>query len=147
MNYYEVSFLKSPLNPLTYESLEEIKIGTKVLVPLGNRKKQTPAVVIKKVPKPEFKCVEILEILPFYYDEKMFEIAKFISQYYVCSLGEALSVYVPFDEKIQEEENKIEFDSKICLSKEQEKAYNFCQEKKTSLTFCKYRKWKNRNLY
>ncbi len=135
MNYYEVSFLKSPLNPLTYESLEEINIGTKVLVPLGNRKKQTPAVVIKKVAKPDFKCVKILEVLPFYYDEKMFEIAKFISQYYVCSFGEALSVYVPFDENIKEEENKIEFDSKINLSKEQEKAFAFCQEKKQALLF------------
>ncbi len=41
MNFYEVSFLKSPLAPLTYQSTEEINIGTKVFVPLGKRRKNS----------------------------------------------------------------------------------------------------------
>ena len=60
--YYEVSFLKSPLNPLTYECDEKIAIGSKVFVKLGNRKKLSDAVIIKEVEKPKFKCVKIDEI-------------------------------------------------------------------------------------
>lgn len=135
MNFYELTFLKSPLNYLTYQSKDKIKIGTKVLVPLGNRKKQTEAVVIKKVEKPEFKCLDILEITNFYFDEKMLEIAKFISQYYVCSLGEALGVFIPFNILSKKDEPKDKFESNITLSKEQEKAYEFLQNKKQALLF------------
>ena len=134
MNYYEVSLLKSPLTPLTYQSQEEIEIGTKVLVQLRNRKKLSDAVVIKKVDEPTFKCVNIQEITSFYYDSKMLEVAKFISQYYVCSLGEALGVYIPFDKELESSTQKS-FESDIKLSNEQEEAYNFCQEKKQALLF------------
>lgn len=135
MNFYEVSFLKSPLNFLTYQSIEYIEIGTKVLVPLGNRKKQTEAIIVRKVDQPKFKCLDILEITNFFYDKKMFEISRFISQYYVCSLGEALGVFTPFDKNIEKIEIDKKFDSKIALSNEQIKAFNFCQEKKQALLF------------
>ena len=134
MNYYEVSLLKSPLEPLTYQSDEDIKVGTKVLVQLRNRKKLTDAVIIKKVEKPKFKCVDIEEITPFYYDSKMFEVSKFISQYYVCSFGEALGVYIPFNKEFEHNCTKT-FESNILLSKEQEQAFAFCQEKKQALLF------------
>ena len=134
MNYYEVSLLKSPLEPLTYQSDEDIKVGTKVLVQLRNRKKLTDAVIIKKVEKPKFKCVNIEEITPFYYDSKMFEVSKFISQYYVCSFGEALGVYIPFNKEFEHNCTKT-FESNILLSKEQEQAFAFCQEKKQALLF------------
>lgn len=85
INYYEVSLLKSPLSPLTYQSEEIVQIGTKILVWLRGRKNLSEAVIIKKVEKPSFKCVDIAEVLDYYYDEKMLEIAKFTSQYYVSS--------------------------------------------------------------
>jgi primosomal protein N' (replication factor Y) len=88
MYYYELALLKSPLNTLTYQSEENIKLGTKVAVTLGNRKVLNEAVVIKKVEKPSFKCSDIIEITNEYFDEKMLQIATFVSQYYVCSLGE-----------------------------------------------------------
>ena len=134
MNYYEVSLLKSPLEPLTYQSDEDIKVGTKVLVQLRNRKKLIDAVILKKVEKPKFKCVNIEEITPFYYDSKMFEVSKFISQYYVCSFGEALGVYIPFNKEFEHNCTKT-FESNILLSKEQEQAFAFCQEKKQALLF------------
>ncbi len=135
MNYYEVAFLKSPLSPLTYQSEDSLEIGQKVLVTLGRRKKLTEAVILKSVGKPEFKCVFIDEATTFFYDGKMLEIASFISQYYVCSLGEALSVYTPFDKTISNMNESQEFISNIELSKEQEKAYHFCEDKKQALLF------------
>ena len=135
MNFYEVSLLKSPLGFLTYQSDEDIKIGTKVLVFLGNRKKETNAVVIKKVSEPKFKCIDISEITDFYYDAKMLEIAKFISQYYVCSLGEALSIFIPFKNSTNTINCEKKFNSNINFSSEQENAYNFLKNKKQALLF------------
>ncbi len=135
MFYYEVALLKSPLNNLTYQSEEEIEIGSKVLVKLRNRKVLSDAVVIKKVEKPEFKCVSIEEITSEYYDKQMLETAKFVSQYYVCSLGEAISVYNPFNSEVKDLKEKYSFDCNIVLSREQTKAYDFLNKKKQALLF------------
>jgi len=135
MFYYELALLKSPLNNLIYQSEEEIKIGSKVLVKLQRRKVSNDAVVIQKVEKPEFKCVKIEEITEEYYDKQMLETAKFVSQYYVCSLGEALSVYIPFNKQIIDLNDKYSFDCNIELSKEQTKAYDFLNKEKQALLF------------
>ncbi|MBP7769915.1 MAG: primosomal protein N' [Aliarcobacter sp.] len=135
MFYYEVALLKSPLNNLTFQSEEEIQIGTKVLIKLRQRKSLDEAVLIKKVEKPKFKCTDISEITSEFYDEKMQQIATFVSQYYICSMGEALSVYNPFDKNIKAILNEEKFDSKILLSKEQEKAKEFLKQKKQALLF------------
>jgi primosomal protein N' (replication factor Y) len=65
----------------------------------------------------------------------MLEIAIFTSQYYVCSLGESLSLYTPYDKTIKLDDKSYEFDSNIKLSPQQTKAYNFCEEKKQALLF------------
>lgn len=135
MFYYEVALLRSPLNPLTYQNEEEIKLGTKVAVKLRNRKNLTYGVIVKKVEEPKFKCVSIDEITNEYYDFNMLETAKFVSQYYVCSLGEALSVYIPFNSDIKKLDEEQIFDCEIDLSKEQTKAYDFLNEKKQALLF------------
>ncbi len=135
MFYYELALLKSPLNNLTYQSEDKITIGSKVKVKLQQRKVLDEAVVIKEVEKPSFKCSEIIEITNEYFDEKMLLIATFVSQYYVCSLGEALSVYHCFDKNITKILNEQKFNSKIVLSQEQEKAKNFLDEKKQALLF------------
>jgi primosomal protein N' (replication factor Y) (superfamily II helicase) len=135
MFYYELALLKSPLNNLTYQSLQDIKIGSKVCVKLRNRKSLSDAVIIKKVEKPEFKCVDIDEVTSEYYDVQMLETAKFVSQYYVSSLGEALSVYIPFNSEIKDLVQEHIFDCKIELSSEQTKAYDFLNKKKQALLF------------
>lgn len=135
MYFYELALLKSPLENLTFQSEEEIKIGTKVLIKLKQRKALDEAVIIKIVEKPDFKCTDISEITNEFYDEKMLEIASFISTYYVCSLGEALSIYNPFDKNIKQLLNEEKFDSKIVLSSLQEKAKEFLKEKKQALLF------------
>ncbi|MEA3288674.1 MAG: primosomal protein N' [Campylobacterota bacterium] len=134
MNYYEIALLKSPLKPLTYQSEEDIEIGLKVEVKLQNRPKLLEGVVVAKVEKPDFKCVDIQTVTKYHYDKKMMETASFISKYFVCALGEALSVYTPFYE-VEKEEKSKEIKSDIVLSKEQQKAYDFCMGKDTSLLF------------
>lgn len=135
MYFYELALLKSPLENLTFQSEEEIKIGTKVLIKLKQRKAFDEAVIIKIVEKPDFKCTDISEITSEFYDEKMLEIASFISTYYVCSLGEALSIYNPFDKNINQVIDEEKFDSKIVLSSLQEKAKEFLKQKKQALLF------------
>ena len=135
MFYYELALLKSPLNNLTFQSENQIKLGTKVLIKLRQRKVLDEAVVIKEVLIPSFKCTDISEITNEYFDEKMLQIATFVSQYYVCSMGEALSVYNAFDKTIIPIFNEEKFDSKIVLSKEQEKAKEFLRQKKQALLF------------
>ena len=135
MFYYELALLKSPLNNLTFQSENQIALGTKVLIKLRQRKSLDEAVVIKEVEIPSFKCTDISEITNEYFDEKMLQIATFVSQYYVCSMGEALSVYNAFDKTIIPIFNEEKFDSKIVLSKEQEKAKEFLRQKKQALLF------------
>lgn len=135
MFYYEVALLKSPLNNLTFQSEEKIDIGSKVFIKLKNRKVLDEAVIIKEVEKPTFDCTNISEITNEFYDEKMLQISNFISTYYVCSIGEALSIYNPFDKNIEKISNEEKFDSKIVLSSLQQKAKEFLDEKKQALLF------------
>ena len=134
MFYYEVCLLKSPLDNLTYKSSEDISIGTLIEVPLRNRKKNSLAVVIQKVEEPTFKCVLIAEVTNKYYDSKMIETAKFVSLYYVCSLGEALSLYTPFYEISSKSEDE-KFVSNIELSQKQNEAFEFLKVHSSALLF------------
>jgi len=131
--FYELALLKSPLDSLTYKSQEALSIGALVKVNLGNRKVSNPAVVIKEVEKPTFACLDIQEVTSYYYDAKMLGIAKFIASYYVCSLGEALSLYTPFEDKTILEVPS--FQSDIELSKEQQEAYDFLKTHQQALLF------------
>ena len=135
MFYYELALLKSPLSNLTYQSENQIKIGTKVQVKLQRRKNLNAAVVIKEVEKPSFKCVNIEEITNEFYDDKMLQVSNFISQYYVSSLGEALSIYNAYNSEYKTQENEIKIDCDINLSKEQQEAFGFLNNKKQALLF------------
>jgi len=132
--YYEVTLLHSPLNPLTYQSSKIIRIGTLIEVSLQRRTKLQNAVVIKKVEEPKFKCIDIVNITKYYYDNTMMQTASFISKYYICTLGEALSIYKPFYETANIDDNTI-IKSDIVLSTEQQKAYDFICKNNTSLLF------------
>lgn len=95
------AILKSPLNNLTYQKPRKIEIGTKQIVKLRNRKVFMKSRVVKDVEKPTFECTNISEITNEYFDEKMLQISNFVSTIYVCSLGEALSVYNPFNKELK----------------------------------------------
>lgn len=53
------------------------------------------AVVMAEIEKPDFVTQPIGEIFPFCYSDPQIRIANFISDYYGCSLGEALNLFVP----------------------------------------------------
>ncbi|ADN08383.1 primosomal protein N' [Sulfurimonas autotrophica] len=143
MNYYNISIIGSPLEPFTYHSLQNINIGTKVQVHVKNR--VLDGVVIATCNKPAFQTNEVLEVSEFYYSLKQIALAKFIASYYICSLGDAFSVMMPFTGKVEtwavrHESKKGEVKtslpkSNIVLSDKQEKALTFLQQHKVALLF------------
>ncbi|WWW12723.1 primosomal protein N' [Arcobacter cryaerophilus gv. pseudocryaerophilus] len=137
MNYYEVAILKSPLQNLTYQSEEIIENGSLVEVILANRKNSNLAVVIKKVDKPDFKCSTILSIKDEFYSDFMLQIGDFISKYYICSMGFALSLFQTFNKNIVYENSSIEYKKEITLSSFQQEAKDFLDSKKQALLFAK----------
>jgi primosomal protein N' (replication factor Y) len=137
LNYYELAILKSPLQNLTYESEEIIENGSLVEVILAKRKNSNLAVVIKKVDKPDFKCSTILSIKDEFYTDFMLEIADFVSKYYICSMGFALSLFQAFNKNIVYENSSIEYKKEITLSSFQQEAKDFLDSKKQALLFAK----------
>ena len=137
MNYYEIAILKSPLQNLTYQSEEIIENGSLVEVILANRKNSNLAVVIKKVDKPDFKCSTILSIKDEFYSDFMLQIGDFISKYYICSMGFALSLFQTLNKNIVYEDSSIEYKKEITLSSFQQEAKDFLDSKKQALLFAK----------
>ena len=137
MNYYELAILKSPLQNLTYQSEEIIENGSLVEVILAKRKNSNLAVVIKKVDKPDFKCSTILSIKDEFYSDFMLQIGDFISKYYICSMGFALSLFQTFNKNIVYENSSIEYKKEITLSSFQQEAKDFLDSKKQALLFAK----------
>jgi primosomal protein N' (replication factor Y) len=79
---------------LTYFSQQILRLGSIVSVPLKTAVKE--AVVIEEVKKPEFETVEIVSVSDKVYSTEQMEIAKFISEYYFSSFGEAISLFIPY---------------------------------------------------
>ena len=134
MHYYTLIIIGSPLGEFSYHSSEIINIGTKVKVIFNNREKN--ALVLLECEKPSFKTSDILDISADIYSSKQMELALFISKYYVCSLGDAYSLMMPFSSEIMSSEILSETsESKLKLSAKQEKALSFVKEHKVSLLF------------
>jgi primosomal protein N' (replication factor Y) len=81
------------------ESLrEKIAIGMRVLVPFGHS--NTAGYVIGFIDTPEVELVRIKEIIKALdneplIDKNLMELARWISRYYLCSLGETLEAILP----------------------------------------------------
>jgi len=129
--HYLISILNSPLQPFTYSHEEELKQGNIVEVTLNSKSRL--GVVVTKIDKPEFTCSDILAIKEEFFREETLSIAKFISEYYVCSLGDALSLFTPISKNSLYSEITVKTD--IVLSIEQQKAYDFLQKHNKALLF------------
>ena len=134
--YFELAILKSAISPLTYYSDIDLNIGQLVKVPLKGRLKE--AVILKSTKAPEFETKSIDEVLELFYYSWQMDTAKFISQYYFCSLGEALGLFIPFSrENSSNSLNNSLSQSPIRLPKLsplQKNAYEaLCKEKKALL--------------
>ncbi|MFK5938494.1 MAG: primosomal protein N' [Sulfurimonas sp.] len=136
MKHYTLSIIGSPLGEFSYHSSQTLDIGTKVKVAFNKREKD--AVILFSCEKPEFQTNEILEVSEFYYSQKQMKLAKFISGYYICSLGDAFSLMMGFDDSYVSVHSQVELGnekSNLKLSLKQEQALTFLKEHKVSLLF------------
>ncbi len=135
IKYYEISILNSPLNPLIYASDKLIASGRFVRVAL--RGKECMAIVKKPIEKPDFKCENIKELTDYCLNSNYMKIARFISEYYFCSFGEACSLFMLLSKlKDEKKENMVAFKKYLpTLSTYQKKAFDFLNREKISLLF------------
>lgn len=136
MFYYEIAFNGLNLAPLTYHSSQKIEIFRAVSVPLN--KKQAIGYVIKECEKPNFKTLEILEILDLRLTPAQAQMANFIAHYYTCELGVALGLFESEDLSLvceQKEQNLANFTAAPQLNEAQQNALAFINSHKTGLLF------------
>lgn len=103
-------------------------------LPFQNKEKE--AVVLEEVSEPEFKTVDVIDKTGFSFSSTQFAFAKFVSEYYFCSLGEAFSLFIPFkttDSPLSVFEPLP--DTLITLSDKQNLALRELQKNKVSLLF------------
>ena len=133
MKYYRLSICGSPLEPLTFSSKFSHEPNRLVLVPFQSKEKE--AIVLEEVVQPEFDTVEIIAHMGKFYSYDQVTFAKFIHEYYFCSLGEALSLFVPFLEKHKKLNTNIQHENTINLSMKQSQALIQLQKYSCSLLF------------
>lgn len=73
----------------------DIKIGMRVLVPFARRKKPEIGYVIGIKETSEYECKSLIRVVDRVFDDIRFELAKFISRQYFCTLGDSLRLLVP----------------------------------------------------
>lgn len=134
--YLEV-VLNNPLKQsFTYtvpENLQqEAQIGKRVYVSFGRRLKEEQAYIVDvHSNKPKYKCKDIIYFVDNepVFDLKTLELARWIAEYYICSLGEALSLFVPKNlESNQITKNEINKKPLLDLNKEQQNAVNIISQ-------------------
>lgn len=121
--YYNIQLKK--MNMLfTYQSDEEIKLGTYCIVDYNNKKMEGIVVEKVNVLKKEFNIKSIEKVLDKRLDEKLFSLMQFIHNYYIEPYGNLLSIIEKPEKKeykdIKENNTKIE---EVNLSDEQQKVY------------------------
>ena len=131
--YYKVAILSSPLSPLTYRYEEKLQRGACVGVSL--RGKRYEAVILEDTSEPDFTTSDVLDTKESFYAKEQLVTAEFIAGYYVCSLGEALSLMLPYISNIQKTPSSHNIPTSIELSKQQNKALDFLQQHPVSLLF------------
>ena len=95
MPYYQIIPSGLNLKPLTYCSDFKIPNFTQVLINIKNKK--TIGYVLQSVAEPNFKTLEILEILPATLTPIQISLLKFISHYYVVNLSIAAGLFTPLE--------------------------------------------------
>jgi primosomal protein N' (replication factor Y) (superfamily II helicase) len=136
LHFYKLFLLRSSAPSLTYSSPQPLTTGIIVSVPLKNTLKD--AVLVQEVVKPEFETVKIASVSDKHYSPEQMDIAKFISEYYFSSFGEALSLFLPFPKNQKEVNSKIlmlKSEKNPDLTRSQKKAYRELLDKNKALLF------------
>ncbi len=97
------------------------------------RKRLVRGVICSHCEKPKFTCEKVQTILDLCFNAKYMKIVNFLSQYYSCSFGDAIKLFIPFKKQAKSERQNLTVD--ISLSNEQQKAYDFILKNPTSLLF------------
>ena len=98
MLYYQILPGGLNLKPLTYCSDFKIPNFTQVLINIKNKK--TIGYVLQGVAEPNFKTLEILEILPAVLTPIQILLLKFISHYYVVNLSVTAGLFTPLETEV-----------------------------------------------
>ncbi len=122
----------SPLEPFAYCSQEKYNELEIVTIPFRHSQKR--GVVVQEVDQPAFDTSNIISKSDLYFKQEQLDLAKFISEYYFCSLGEAFSLFIPFS-RLPSDKQLIGMAPMIKLSSKQEKALNELKKHKVSLLF------------
>jgi primosomal protein N' (replication factor Y) len=128
--FYEIAFAGLKLAPLTYRSESKIKNGTKIIAPL--KAKPREAIVLNETGAPAFECENILTIFDETIAESYLKTARFIADYYICEIGEALSLFITAK---QGAINPISVNTRIKLNDRQNEALRFVDRPKPTLLF------------
>jgi len=131
MNYYNIVIIGSILEPLSYQSTNNINLFSVVDVEL--RGKLVQGIVIEQIDKPKYICLDIQNITKEYFTPVMIECANFIKNYYFSSLGEAIALFYPHVDMPLVETNHQYI--AINLSDAQQKVINFVLKNRQSLIF------------
>lgn len=84
---------------------KDIRIGQRVLCPFGKNKKEKLGYTLSITnEKPPFSCHDILKIQDknIYLNQNTINLAKWISKFYICSLGKSLSLFLPKETEAKE---------------------------------------------
>ena len=126
--YYECGII-STSQIFTYQSVLKLNPFDIVKLTLRNTTKQ--AIILKQVPKPNFKCLDILELI-YSPTKQQIEFIKFISYYYFSSYSETFSLfYFQKNNPLK----PISLKTDINLNPTQIEAYNFCKANQISILF------------
>ena len=120
------------LVPIEMEN--EISVGSRVLMPFGNKKELEEGYVISLKEKSEFgsKLKEIKKVeKETYLDENKINLAKWISNYYFCNLSDSLKLMLPPGKTTKNIEKRINDKTQnfIYLLKDEEEILNLIENK------------------
>lgn len=110
----------------------DIHIGSRVLVPFGSRREEGIVIAVKEGTGKDlsFTVKPILAVLSIQngFQEEMIQTALWIHTYYLCSLSDALRLFMIEKKGITAEEYYVSTAVKALLSKEEQRAVTYIQE-------------------
>lgn len=128
-----------------------VQIGSRVLVPFGSKDKKRLGLIVGLKDKTEFENTkDILRVLEPYpaLDKELLQLTKWVSEYYLCPLGEAIHAAVPsagrgkhhipaelLDKAELYEHHKFDFLNHLPPTEEQEKALKIVYQSLDSKKF------------